>query len=239
MRGSWMSRQRLTRVGLVWFAGMLGLLARPAAAQVGEAPVRDPRHFFQKKTMHWLALRNRHVVMQQRDYSCGAAALATLLRYYWQDPTSENHVLRTVERQLTAAEMQDRVLNGLSLADLRKTAVKLGYTATAGHVTLEQLAGVKVPVIVAIRHQDYDHFVVIRGFVNGWVYLADPIRGNVRLPETVFAGQWIDRALLVVLRPDQTQSAVSQLAVTADEVDAGWLNDQVVRTHPQRVFPAR
>ncbi len=213
------------------------IIAKPASGQVTLAPVRDARHITQSHPFHWRALRNQYIVMQQRDYSCGAAALATIMKHYWGDDSmTEQRLLRVIESTLTVAELNDRFQNGLSMADLRKVAVSEGYVATVGRVSLEQLAEVKVPVVVAINYRGYDHFVVVRGIVDGWVYLADPTRGNVRLPTYVFADQWIESALLVVLRRGQTESNVSELAVTVEEVDAGWLNQQLPRTFPARVF---
>jgi predicted double-glycine peptidase len=42
--------------------------------------------------------------MQQRDYSCGAAALATLLHFYWGHRVNEAMVLDAVEQQLASEE---------------------------------------------------------------------------------------------------------------------------------------
>ena len=56
--------------------------------------------------------------MQGADYSCGAAALATVLRYFWQDNVSETKILDTIMDFLTKAEIKDRMDNGLSIDDL-------------------------------------------------------------------------------------------------------------------------
>ena len=42
------------------------------------APIRDGEHQFQIKVPNYIAIRNRNIVMQQRDFSCGAACLATI-----------------------------------------------------------------------------------------------------------------------------------------------------------------
>jgi predicted double-glycine peptidase len=38
-------------------------------------------------------LRDQNVVLQRFDYSCGAGALATLMRYYFGDAVSEEAIL--------------------------------------------------------------------------------------------------------------------------------------------------
>ena len=46
--------------------------------------------------------------MQTRDYSCGAAALATILRYYWGDRVGEDDVLLVLLKTLSPEETKDR-----------------------------------------------------------------------------------------------------------------------------------
>ena len=45
--------------------------------------------------------------MQQRDYSCGAAALATLIRYHLGDPMNEEYILRQTFAMSTAEEIKE------------------------------------------------------------------------------------------------------------------------------------
>ncbi len=210
--------------------------AAPPPAAIRSAPVRDPDHFIRGYVMSWKDLRNQYVVMQQRDYSCGAAALATLLRYYWGDNVDELAVLTEIEKMLTKDELKDRVQNGLSITDLRRVAVRMGYQATIGTLKLEQIKEAKIPVIVAIKPNDLNHFVVIRGFYGDWVYLADPIRGKIRIPTVKFADQWIENALLVVAPRGKTQSTVSKLGLRPGELDPYQLNRQLVRTRPEKTF---
>ena len=57
------------------------------------APVRDPHHTFERYAWSWRELQRRNVVMQAYDYSCGAAAVATVLQYYWEDSVTEKQIL--------------------------------------------------------------------------------------------------------------------------------------------------
>ena len=52
-------------------------------------------------------LRDQYVVKQEFDYSCGAAALATLMRYYFGDHVTEYEILKLLESRL-GVEEQDR-----------------------------------------------------------------------------------------------------------------------------------
>ncbi len=167
--------------------------------------------------------------MQRHDYSCGAAALATVVRYYWGDPVGENYFLDTIVEMLTPAELEDRVKNGLTLTDLRIAAVKRGYLGTIGRLSYEELTNSKVPLVVGITVRGYDHFVVFRGADGYYVYLADPIRGNIRIPAWQFVEQWQQNAVLVVAKPGAGVREWSPLSVSPQETQLGVTNRQYVR----------
>jgi uncharacterized protein len=194
------------------------------------APIRDGRHQFQIKVPNYVAIRNRNIVMQQRDFSCGAACLATICRYYWGDDITEEMVLEQLDTLLTAAETEDRIMNGLAMSDLRRAAVKLGYQSVVGTTTFAKLGEMKVPAIVGIQPMGHKHFVVLKGTFGDWVYLADPIRGNIRMPAWEFCQQWQKNAILVVYKPGEKIKQYSPLSVTEADVRFGELNDQLIRS---------
>ncbi|MFZ5829309.1 MAG: C39 family peptidase [Planctomycetota bacterium] len=184
---------------------LLLLLATPLAAFAAEPsklapPIRDPNRFIDIDVWSWQALKQRNVVMQQYDYSCGAAVLATVIRYYWGDPATETQFLDAIARLLTPAEMKDRIENGLSMTDLRRAAVEEGYLATMGRRSMRELLELEVPVILRIKVRDHEHFVVYRGALNDRIFLADPIRGNLRVSVADFCQQWTDGVVLVVAK---------------------------------------
>lgn len=196
---------------------------------VNGAPVRDQEHSFHRHVKSWRQLQRENVVMQQRDYSCGAAALATLIRYHWDEDVTEMKLLIDVVRMLTPEEMKERIKNGLSLTDLRRLAVRTGYLATIGRLEFEKLREAKVPLIVGITVNDFDHFVVYRGTDGQYVYLADPARGNVRTPIPEFLEQWQENAVLVVVKRGVEAEKESPLLVRAEEIFLGELNRLHVR----------
>ncbi|MEW4452148.1 cysteine peptidase family C39 domain-containing protein [Bremerella sp. JC817] len=221
-------------IPLLAFCGVLWC-CQSAHAQLGP-PVRNREHTIQAYARTWKDIRDQNIVKQKRDYSCGAAALATICRYYWGDPVTETQVLKVVEGNLTREELQERFQNGLAISDLRLAAVKLGYLSTIGRLSMEELQKVKVPLIVAIRLEETNHFVVYRGQANGWVFLADPARGNLRIPQFQFESQWIENAVLVVAQKGKAQSDKSQLGITHEEMSRGWVDDQIIRTFPEKPF---
>ena len=62
-------------------------------------------------------IRDRYVVKQQFDYSCGAAALATLLTHHFGDATSEQDVLKILMAELSKDEQRLKAWRGFSLLD--------------------------------------------------------------------------------------------------------------------------
>jgi len=198
------------------------------------APIRDRRHQFQLKVPNYVALRQRNIVMQQRDYSCGAACLATICRYYWGDDVTEEMVLEPLDRLLTAQETEDRIKNGLAMSDLRRAAVKMGYQSVVGKTTFAKLGEMKVPAIVGIQPSGHKHFVVLKGTFGDYVYLADPIRGNIRMPNWEFICQWQKNAILVVHKPGEKIKKFSALSLTEADICRGELNDQIIRSQESR-----
>lgn len=197
-------------------------------------PVRDPAHTFQLRVRDYIELKRRNIVMQQRDYSCGAACLATVCKYYWGDDVDELVFLKALDKILTHEEIADRIENGLAMSDLRRAAVEVGYQAVVGKLTFAKLRETKVPVIVGISPGGHDHFVVYRGTDGEWVYLADPIRGNLRMPICEFTEQWQENAVLVIAKPGKKVRSSSPLSVRPEEIALGELNDQLIRTQPNR-----
>jgi hypothetical protein len=193
------------------------------------APIRDDQHDIRKDVKSWLERRNANVVMQRRDYSCGAAALATVIKHHWGDPVTETQILLEVVRMLTPEELQERVRNGLSLTDLRRVAVRMGYEATIGRVEFTNLQESKVPLVVGIVVNDFDHFVVFRGTDGYYAYLADPARGNVRTPIAEFQQQWQRNLALVVVKPEVDPVRESPLRVMPEEIFQGELSRLYLR----------
>jgi predicted double-glycine peptidase len=184
-------------------------LAQPAAAEA-PAPVRSI-----------LELRRDKVVIQQFDLSCGAAALATLLRYQHGDPVTEREVaVGLISRNEYIANPELVILQqGFSLLDMKSFAERRGFVG-------EGLAGLEFsdllergPAIVPLRLNGYNHFVVFRGAMHNTVLLADPAYGNRTMSLEKFLASWIDyaglgRVAFTVRRADGS-APPSQLSVTA------------------------
>lgn len=156
-----------------------------------------------------LEIRQEHIVLQQFDLSCGAAALATVLRYQHGESVTERDVaigMISREEYLENPEIV-RIRQGFSLLDMNRYVEGLGYQGQAlGSVTYEDLLNL-APAIVPLRLHGYNHFVVFRGAVGGNVLLADPAYGNRTMSRERFVAAWVEyaetgRVAFAVKRPD-------------------------------------
>ena len=176
---------------------MSGCTTSPQAAPPGGLPLRAGSIRIQKALRSWKAIRQANVVMQSRDYSCGSAALATLMRYYFDDDKTEADILENILGFLTPEEITERQQNGLSMLDLKRCAERMGYQAVGVKLPVSALPKLKGPVLIHLAKGDYEHFAVLRGIRDDRVYLADPIRGNVQVRIWRFDKEWTGTALVL------------------------------------------
>jgi predicted double-glycine peptidase len=156
---------------------------------LGAAPVRSP-----------LEIRREHVIVQQWDASCGAAALATLLTYQHGDAVDERTVAQGMLRTTTPLRVRHR--GGFSLLDLKRYADSRGFRAEAyQQAAVADLEDFK-PAIVPVNLTGFPHFVIYRGRVGDTVLVADPGYGNRILPAATFEAAWLDGIAFVVRRRD-------------------------------------
>lgn len=185
-------------------AAALALCAGPARAGLQSVEVGPAR--VTGRVASYRELRDRGVVRQQHDYSCGAAAFATLLLHGFADPVSEEDLLAEVFAGTTEAEERLIRNKGLSLLDMQRIARGRGYKAQGFRLGAAELARLRRPVIVFIQPFDYKHFAVLKGIRGGKAYLADPSQGNSTLPLPRFLDLWLDASgrgvIFLVERPD-------------------------------------
>jgi predicted double-glycine peptidase len=147
-----------------------------------------------------LEIRQEHVVAQRWDTSCGAAALATLLRYQHGLAASEKEVAEAMLRR--GDPLKVKVRGGFSLLDLKRYADAVGLEGVGFmKMDLDDLLGM-VPAIVPITTRGYPHFVVIRGRADGKILIADPSFGNRTLDIETFERAWQGNVGFIVRRRD-------------------------------------
>ena len=171
----------------------------------------------------WKALREQNVVMQQFDYSCGASALATLMRYYFQDEVTESEVLEDITGHLDETTLDLRKENGFSLLDLKNYAERRGYQALGAKLKLSTLPKLRGPILVYLEPLESRHFAILRGLKEDRVFLADPSRGNLRMSVTQFSQEWSGIALILG-KKNFEPPAEYPLAIRTDELNRNELS---------------
>ncbi len=140
--------------------------------------------------------RFRHIVRQQTDYSCGAAALATILRYGYGMNVDERLI---IQGMLGVSDPQKVSERGFSLLDIKHYVERLGLRGRGYRVTVERLRTLRVPTIVLMNVKGFSHFVVLKQVHGDTVEIADPMLGNRALPIEDFLAGWPSRSLFVVI----------------------------------------
>ncbi|WP_241262884.1 C39 family peptidase [Parahaliea mediterranea] len=154
----------------------------------------------------WKELRDHGVVKQSLEYSCGLAALATLLTHYFQQPISEEQILSDLlEDEALVSRTLDWESTGVSLWILRYLAQKYGYVATGLSLDEKRLRQLRFPAVAALEHDGFAHFTVLRGVGAENFHLADPSWGNTSLTSQDFMSKWLDpvtgRGKILLLSP--------------------------------------
>ncbi|MFH0809887.1 MAG: C39 family peptidase [Pseudomonadota bacterium] len=161
--------------------GLAVVIALPSGVGAFPLPLAaGPR--LDRKVLSLKEARTVGIVTQQHDYSCGAAAVATLLTYHFGRLTTEEEVLDVMARTGSAELIKEK---GFSLLDMKRFLDAIKYQSAGFKFTVEQLSSLKVPGIILIDTMTYQHFVVLKGVRDGLAFLADPALGNraMRLEE--------------------------------------------------------
>jgi predicted double-glycine peptidase len=181
------------------------MLTEPLVLAADVSFLAGPERFTKHVTSLY-ELRRQNVVMQALDFSCGAAALATVLRYGFSDTVTESELIGYIfVFGQTPAEGYKKYFKrqGFTLLDLKRAARArgyqgIGYKGMTLDELLEFIEGERVPVLVPIRPMGYNHFVVVRGVAGNRILLADPAKGNMAMTLTHFLDVWIDGIGFVV-----------------------------------------
>ena len=154
--------------------------------------------------------RYDNVIPQKYDLSCGAAALATILNYFFEDRVDEVDIIKHILEHGNAEAIKNK---GFSLLDLKTYAVERGYLADGYHIDFKKLKQLKVPVIILFNSGNYSHFVVLKGIANDNAYIADPAYGNRSMPLQTFEENW-NNVIFVVASKNMQQRTPLQMETT-------------------------
>ncbi|KQX01966.1 peptidase C39 [Massilia sp. Root418] len=175
-------------------AALLAPCVAGTAACAADLPAADGASFALRITS-LKELRFRSTVRQQFDYSCGSAAVATLLTYHFGHAVSEQAAF---QQMYLHGDQQRIQRDGFSLLDIKRYLASLGYAADGFELPLDKLAEAGFPAIVLVAERGYHHFVVVKGLAGGRVLLGDPAGGTRAMPRAQFEAIWQNGLLFVV-----------------------------------------
>jgi len=142
----------------------------------------------------------RGIVRQAYDYSCGSAALTTLLNGYVGTSLTEQ---QTMSGLLQYGEYQ-RIIErrSFSLLDMKRFVTAIGLDSGGYRGEFSDLVKLGQPAIVPISYAGFKHFVVYKAYKDGRVYVADPALGNISFDENRFKEVWDNNTLFVISVPE-------------------------------------
>lgn len=185
--------------------------------------VVSPPDRFQVQVRSFLEMRERNLVRQGWDISCGAAALSTILTHDYETPYSEATIAVSILANTDPALVRQR--GGFSLLDLKRFAEAAGFTANGyGDLALKDLINFKAPLILPVRIRGLDHFVVFRGVAAGKVLLGDPAFGNLTLSRQQFLEFWTSEIGFIVEPQDAQDKQIAALSAEAMHLTVPDLN---------------
>jgi predicted double-glycine peptidase len=138
--------------------------------------------------------RFQTIILQKYDYSCGSAALASLLTFHYGRPTTEEAVFKAM---FAAGDQQKIQREGFSLLDMKTYLAQLDLVADGFKVGLDRIAELGVPVITLINTGGYRHFVIIKGMDADEIVLGDPAQGVIIVKKEQFKPVWSGVALII------------------------------------------
>jgi len=141
-------------------------------------------------------IANARTIKQEYDYSCGSAALATLLDFYLGEEFSEKQVISGLLSYGNKALIVKR--RAFSFLDMKKFVDALGYKGAGYKAELIDLKTLNAPGIVPIRILGYKHFTVFKGVYKGHVFVSDPWKGNISFTEEEFKKIWDGNVIFMI-----------------------------------------
>lgn len=128
-----------------------------------------------------------NVIRQKYDFSCGSAAVATLLTYHYDTPTGEETVFQAMVSKGNKKKIQKQ---GFSMLDMKKYLDGQGLRADGFRMSLEKFTKIGVPGITLVNTRGYKHFVVVKGIEDDKILVGDPAVGTTVVPRAHFESIW-------------------------------------------------
>ena len=187
----------LIRTGIIAVSALL-LVGQSSPAPAEVQLNRESGGDFTVNVMSWWEIPFRTVVRQRYDFSCGSAAVATMLTHHYGRPTTEQEPFKA----MWATGDKDLIRKvGFSMFDMKNYLTGLGYTTEGFRLKVADLQNVKRPLIVLINLNGFKHFVVIKGISKDRILTGDSVLGLNQYALEDFEKMWNGIALAIVKTP--------------------------------------
>lgn len=185
----------MMRAASIFVLAVLAVLAGPAFAGAVDVPVQIGGAF----SVPVQSLKERRFATterQLRDFSCGSAALATLLTHHYGRPVAEAAVF---DEMLALGDAEAIRRDGFSLLDMKRYLAAHGFSAEGFEASTASLAEAGLPAIALVNERGYHHFVVVKGVRPQTVLLGDPAGGTRAVPLDRFEAMRANAIFFVVV----------------------------------------
>src|SRR5450830_1772742 len=181
------------RSALAWMIAAAAAACAPAQADTLELAGIGGRYAVQVTSLK--EARFKTTMRQQYDFSCGSAAVATLLTHHYGYPVTEQSVFEEMFARGDQAKIRQE---GFSLLDMKAYLNAHQFQADGFELPLTKLLESGLPAIVLIAENGYHHFVVIKGMRDGRILLGDPSNGTRAVSRSSFEATWVNKLLFVI-----------------------------------------
>ncbi len=140
---------------------------------------------------------SNNIVMATNIYTCGPAALVTIMKHIG---------INTTEEEITTLAETDE--NGTKMSGLVQAAQHKGLNAIGARLTKNQL---RTDYIVVLTINGYDHYDIIRNVTDEMVYLIDTNLGYIEMTSDKFNELYTGNALVILNNTNGTLSNATLL----------------------------
>ncbi|PTQ89585.1 hypothetical protein C8N29_106116 [Agitococcus lubricus] len=164
----------------------------------------------------------RNISRQAYDYSCGSAALTTLLNGYLGRQFTEKQIM---DGLLKFGEYEKIVQRrGFSMLDMKRLVTALGHPSGGYKGSINDLKKLDHPAIIPIHYANFKHFVIVRKYKEGRFFIADPALGNISFPEARLEEIWDGNVMFVVF----PNGFKPQPTLELTEADMRFIDDKTI-----------
>ena len=173
-------------------------------------------------------LRYQQTIGQSDIYTCGAAAVATLLTHFYKFPVSESEIVDLAEKMMLerGKKSQD---SGIDALALKKTLKLKGIDADVVETSLESIRKYfnrgGLPIVIHVNIPQ-PHYILAVGLVEDRLIVADPTLGRGVFPLETLSSQKGFTGIAIIAKPSEQ---FVQVAKQQQQISKDWADGRLQR----------